>query len=151
MGVAMRAVALLLLAALAPPQPVKVLRAVDGDTLTVEIAGRREKIRVLGIDTPETHRRTKRGWRAVYERCGEEAHALTASLTVGHAVTIESDSVAPDRDRFGRLLRHVRLDDGRLLSAVLVAAGLARPRLWGPPPDHYGELTAITPAVPVCR
>lgn len=105
----------------------RIVRAVDGDTLLVRIGGREERVRVLGIDTPETD---KPG--GAVERCGPEASARAKSWATAHrTVTLQRDPAAPGQDRYGRLLRYVQPKTGRDLSTVQVAAGLARVAAYG--------------------
>jgi micrococcal nuclease len=99
---------------------------VDGDTIDVEIGGRRDRVRLIGIDTPET----KQPDRPV-ECFGPEASAFTASLLpIGTEVLIERDIVG--RDDYGRLLGYVHLvsADGRATTFVnleIVEQGYAGP------------------------
>lgn len=90
-----------------------VARAYDGDTLSVRLDGRTEKVRLVGVDTPE------RG-QPFYSRATE----FTRAATVGRTVTLDADPMSDDRDRHGRLLRYVVLEDGRVLGEELVRAGL---------------------------
>jgi micrococcal nuclease len=98
--------------------PVRVLRVVDGDTLKVEIRGKREKVRFLLIDTLEVGA----------QHLLEHFLALKAKKYVINAVK-RAKEVAIEtsftRDRFGRLLAHVFVD-GRCLQEILVKNGLAR-------------------------
>ena len=97
--------------------PATVTRHVDGDTFEVSVGdppyGMRavEKIRLLGIDTPE-----------LGEPLAAEAQALTARLAAG-PVYLAFDFRR--RDRFERLLAFVYLRDGTLLNAELLRSGLA--------------------------
>ncbi len=78
---------------------------IDGDTIDVEIGGRTERVRLIGIDTPETKKPN-----SPIECYGPEASAFTASLLpVGTEVRIERDVVG--RDDYGRLLGYVHLVD----------------------------------------
>jgi endonuclease YncB( thermonuclease family) len=93
-----------------------VTHVVDGDTIDVRLAGGRlERVRVLGIDTPE------RGtcWAA-------EATAATSRLAQGKAVALVGDATQDTRDRYGRLLAYVSLPGGRDLGVELVAGGFAK-------------------------
>jgi micrococcal nuclease len=96
----------------------QVARVVDGDTLMVEIAGRLETIRLIGVDTPETVHPNR-----PVERFGKEASAFTRRLADGKTVRLEPDPENADRDKYGRLLRYVFLPDGTLLNATIVARG----------------------------
>jgi micrococcal nuclease len=99
---------------------------VDGDTIDVEIAGRTERVRLIGIDTPETKKPD-----SPVECYGPEASAFTASLLpIGTEVLIERDIVG--RDDYGRLLGYVHLvdADGRTTTFVnleIVEQGYAGP------------------------
>jgi micrococcal nuclease len=95
-----------------------VVAAVDGDTVDVRIAGRRERVRLLGIDTPETKHPTK-----PVECYGPEAAArLAALLPRGTRITLTRDAEA--RDDFGRLLAYVHRGDA-FVNLVLVEEGYA--------------------------
>ena len=101
-----------------------VARVVDGDTVDVVIAGVEERVRLLGVDTPETNVEA-----GPPECFGAEATAYTRGrLPSGTAVRLARDVVG--RDDYGRLLAYVyRADDGSLLNEELVRLGFARP-LW---------------------
>jgi micrococcal nuclease len=97
-------------------------RVVDGDTIAVEIDGREERVRYIGVDTPETVKPD-----APVECFGDAAHALNARLVgdEGTALTLRFDREL--RDRYERLLAYVhRAEDGLFVNARLVAAGAAR-------------------------
>ncbi|MFO7173309.1 MAG: thermonuclease family protein [Bacillota bacterium] len=108
-------------------------RVVDGDTLEVQVDGRTERVRLIGVDTPEVHGQV--------EPYGPEASAFTKQvLAPGTRIWLEQD-VEP-RDRYGRLLAYVWLADGRLFNEVLVREGYAQ-LLTIPPNVKYVErLTA---------
>jgi micrococcal nuclease len=108
-----------------------VLEVTDGDTIVVRVDGRREKVRLIGIDAPELHdsgklereiARTGRS-RAAIQADGARAAAFARSLLGGRDVRLEVD-VEP-RDRYGRLLAWVWLPDGTLANAAIVRAGFA--------------------------
>lgn len=98
----------------------KVLSVYDGDTFTVEVGGEEEKVRILGIDTPEITASDRKN------TCGgKEAKALLSALILNKEVTLARDSQNDNRDAFGRLLRSVRLN-GRLdVSILLLITGRA--------------------------
>lgn len=98
---------------------VRVVQVVDGDTIGVEIADGRERVRIIGINAPEQG-----------ECLADEATALLRDLVDGEEVDLVTDR--SDRDRFGRLLRYVEVD-GLDAGAELVEAGLAVARRY--PPD----------------
>ena len=82
----------------------RVARVVDGDTIRVAINGHEEPIRLIGIDTPETVHPTRGE-----EPYGRAASDFTKGLLEGRSVYLEFD--VEERDRFGRLLAYVYIDD----------------------------------------
>ncbi len=93
---------------------VRVERVIDGDTIV--IAGG-ERVRYIGMDAPEMH-----DWSGAPEAFAREAHRRNEQLVAGRLVRLEKER--SERDRFGRLLRHVYAGD-RLVGAQLVREGLA--------------------------
>src|SRR5687767_10119123 len=104
-----RATALLFLAALLaaacadadpPPErtPARLVRVVDGDTIRARVAGVEERVRYIGIDTPERD-----------QRCFVEATRLNERLLRRGPLRLEFDRER--RDRFGRLLAYVYAGD----------------------------------------
>jgi micrococcal nuclease len=92
---------------------------VDGDTVDVRIDGHTERVRLIGINTPET-----KDPRRPVECYGPEASALTTLLLpVGTSVRLERDVEA--RDDYGRLLAYVRRSDGLLVNLELARQGAA--------------------------
>ncbi|MGB3737107.1 MAG: thermonuclease family protein [Ilumatobacter sp.] len=95
---------------------------IDGDTIDAIIDGREERIRLIGIDTPETKKPN-----SPIECFGPEATAFTESLLpVGTPIRIERDTV--NRDDFGRLLGYVyRAEDGVFVNYETIRQGFATP------------------------
>ena len=92
---------------------------VDGDTVDVRIDGRTERVRLIGINTPET-----KDPRRPVECYGPEASALTTLLLpAGTGVRLERDVEA--RDDYGRLLAYVRRSDGLFVNLELARQGAA--------------------------
>jgi micrococcal nuclease len=113
-----------------------VVEVVDGDTIDVDFEGTVERVRLIGIDTPETRRPNH-----PVECGGPEASAFTADLLpLGTAVRVERDVVG--RDDYGRLLGYVhRASDGLFVNRELVRRGHARP-LTIAPNDLYAAAFA---------
>jgi micrococcal nuclease len=115
---------LLLLPALVPAadaQPALdgvVVRIVDGDTIVVRLPDRLEKVRYIGVDTPELHHPSKGE-----QPGGREAAEVNRVLVSGRRVRLELD-VQP-RDRHGRLLAYVWVDE-TMVNAELVRRGFAQ-------------------------
>lgn len=96
-------------------QKVKVIRVVDGDTIEIEGG---EKVRYIGMDTPETVDPRKS-----VQCFGKEASDKNKELVEGKIVELEKD--ISNTDKYGRLLRYVRID-GIMINEVLVKEGYAR-------------------------
>ncbi len=100
---------------------------IDGDTVVVVLAGRRETVRLLGIDTPETVHPT------LPQQCfgAEASAALHNLLPAGTTVRLERDAQA--RDHYGRLLLYLyRHDDDLFVNEWLVEQGLADTSFYEP-------------------
>ena len=95
-----------------------VIRVVDGDTIDVARGGDTDTIRLLGINTPETHHPTK-----PVECFGPEAAAFTEEHLAGRSVQLEDD--IEGRDRYGRRLAYVVVD-GERFNDELLRRGYAR-------------------------
>ncbi len=97
-----------------------VTQFIDGDTIAIDMNGKEEKVRFIGVDTPETHDPRK-----AVQCFGTVAAAYTKSLIGNNNVRLEADPLDTNRDRYDRLLRYVYLPDGRLVNAELVRQGYA--------------------------
>lgn len=100
------------------PQTSLVTRVVDGDTAIILIDGVSEKVRLIGVDTPETVDPRK-----AVQCFGKEASELTKSLLLNASVVLEADSTQGNRDKYGRLLRYIFLTDGTFVNKKIVADG----------------------------
>lgn len=97
----------------------QVTSIVDGDTIHVDLGGRDERVRYIGVDTPET------GGPRGSQPYGVEARERNRALVEGQTVRLVFD--VQDRDRYGRLLAYVYTpEEGTFVNAVLVSEGFAR-------------------------
>jgi micrococcal nuclease len=117
-----------------PEATATVQYVVDGDTVDLLIEGEEVRVRLIGVNTPESVDRNK-----PVQCFAKEASKYTASLLpVGTEVRLERD-VEP-RDDYGRLLAYVyRASDGALINLELVRNGYAQP-LTIPPNVAYSDL-----------
>jgi micrococcal nuclease len=104
----------------------RVVSVTDGDTIELSRLG---KVRLIGVDTPEVY--------FGVECYGRAASAFTkrvlhAGRRVRYRIGVE------ERDRFGRVLAYVWLEDGRFFNEMLVKRGYATP-LTIPPNDEYED------------
>ncbi len=95
-----------------------VLSVQDGDSIRVELDGREERVRLIGINTPEQG-----------ECFGDEARTLLADLVAGQQVSVSTDVDA--YDQYGRILGYVWIDD-LFVNAELVLEGAALSRDYEP-------------------
>ena len=91
---------------------------VDGDTIAVNMSGKTEKVRFIGIDTPETHKPN-----TPVQCFGPEASDFTKQTIGSQRVRLVSDPKSTDRDRYNRLLRYVYLADGSNLNKKIIQTG----------------------------
>jgi micrococcal nuclease len=97
---------------------------VDGDTIKVRVAGVTERVRLIGIDTPELDP----------PQCyAQQAASKMQSLVQSKQVVIDADLTQSDRDRYGRLLRHVYLTDRQSVELLLIADGFGKEYTYDKP------------------
>lgn len=108
----------------------KVKRIVDGDTFELE---NMEKVRLIGIDTPEKWssnklnrdaERTQKDKKTI-QYLGLKASLYCDSLLLGKLVRLEHDSTSQDRDKYNRLLRYAYLQDTILFNLKIIKDGYA--------------------------
>lgn len=116
----------------------KVTRVVDGDTLVININGTDEKVRLIGINTPETVDPRK-----TVECFGKEASAKMKDLASGENVRLESDPTQDTRDIYGRLLEYVYLQDGQMLNRKMIADGYAYEYTYMTPYKYQKEFRDV--------
>jgi micrococcal nuclease len=97
-----------------------VAEVVDGDTVKVRMNGAVETLRLIGINTPEVV-----DPRTAVQCFGREASARAKELLSGKRVRIEQDPSQDSRDRYGRLLAYVWLEDGTFFNQQMIAEGFA--------------------------
>lgn len=102
---------------------IQVKRVIDGDT--VELVNG-ERVRYIGVNAPESVDPRKK-----VECFGKEAAQFNQELVAGKMIRLERD--ISDRDRYGRALRFVYLEDGTLVNETLVREGYASVATY--PPD----------------
>jgi micrococcal nuclease len=122
-----------------PERIARVVRVVDGDTIVVRLDGRDERVRYIGVDTPES------------KRPGTPVQCFARAATRENERLVEGERVRlvrdrQERDRFGRLLAYVyRARDGLFVNAELVRGGFAR-TLTIPPDVRFARRFAALDA-----
>lgn len=113
-----------------------VVRVVDGDTIVVNLNGVEERVRLIGVDTPESvHPDVSKNVEA-----GKIASEFTKSKLEGKEVELEFD--VQQRDQYGRLLAYVYLD-GVMFNRTLLEEGYARIATYPPNVKYVDEFTKI--------
>jgi micrococcal nuclease len=112
---------------------VLVQRVVDGDTIEL---GDGARLRYIGLDTPEVRRRQGDRWVYDPEMFAVEATQANKALVLGKKVQLEFDAV--QKDRYGRLLAYVYLEDSTFVNLELVSGGWAK-TLFIPPNRRYED------------
>lgn len=120
-------------------QSFRVRACIDGDTLDLDVPDGdkpRTRIRLWGVDTPETKMPN-----TPVQHFGPEAALFTRSLCQGQTVRLELDQ-RDTRDKYGRLLAYVHLPDGRMLNRLIVEQGYgyADPRFKHRYDDEFARL-----------
>lgn len=112
----------------------KVVKVVDGDTLDIDMNGTIERIRLIGMDTPETVDPRK-----VVQCFGKEASDKAKEILSEKRVSIEADNSQGERDSYKRLLRYVYLEDGTFFNKYMIAEGYAHEYTYQSIPYKYQE------------
>lgn len=116
----------------------EVLRVVDGDTIEVDLDGREEDVRLIGVDTPET---VKPG--EPVQCFGPEASEFAKSVLDDETVRLEFDRER--RDVYDRLLAYVFVED-RFVNAELIEGGFARTLEIEPNTSRASQLARLEAA-----
>lgn len=114
----------------------EVIRVVDGDTFVIKYNGKEEKVRLIGVDTPESvHPNEEKN-----TQFGEEVSNFSKKMLTGKKVAIELD--VEHRDKYGRLLAYVYLD-GQMYNKILLEKGYAKIATYPPNVKYVEEFTEI--------
>ena len=109
----------------------RVLRVIDGDTIEVDLNNKKEMIRLIGIDAPETVDPRK-----IIECFGKEASEKAKEILNGKIITLESDPTQGNRDKYGRLLRYVFINELNI-NKLMISEGFAHEYTYQSSPYKY--------------
>jgi endonuclease YncB( thermonuclease family) len=112
----------------------EVERVIDGDTLTLNMNGKKETLRLIGMDTPETVDPRK-----PVQCFAKEASAKAKEMLTGKRVRIEADPSQGERDKYNRLLRYIFLEDGTFFNKVMIEDGYAHEYTYNIPYRYQSE------------
>ena len=111
-----------------------VVKVIDGDTIVVDISGKKETLRLIGIDAPEI------GGNSSKNKCfGKEAEEFAKNILSDASIELEEDESQNDRDKYGRLLRYIILKDGSNFNKTLIREGLAKEYTYKTPYKYQKE------------
>ena len=112
----------------------EVSKVIDGDTINVFIDGKKETIRLIGIDSPENV-----DPRELVQCFGKEASNKAKEVLTGKKVSLEADPSQGERDKYDRLLRYVFLEDGTNFNKLMIAEGFAHEYTYNLPYKYRDE------------
>lgn len=113
---------------------VAVTKVIDGDTIDVLIDGKKETVRLIGINTPESV-----DPRRPVQCFGKEASDKARKILNNKDVYLESDSSQGERDKYSRLLRYVFLEDGTNFNKLMIQEGYAYEYTYNTPYKYQQE------------
>ncbi len=111
-----------------------VIKVVDGDTLSVDMDGKKVTLRLIGIDTPETVDPRK-----PVECFGVEASNKAKELLTGKSVRIEQDPTQGEFDKYNRLLAYIYLEDELFFNKYMIEEGYAHEYTYNLPYKYQTE------------
>ena len=114
-----------------------VVKVVDGDTIDVSINEETKRLRLIGINTPETV-----DPRTPVQCFGKEASDKAKELLTGKKVSLEVDSTQGELDKYSRLLRYVFLEDGTSFNLYMIKEGYAYEYTYNTPYKYQAEFKA---------
>lgn len=114
-----------------------IVKVVDGDTIDVTINGQTERVRLIGMDTPETVDPRK-----PVQCFGIEASNKAKEILTGQKVYLEADETQGERDKYDRLLRYVFLEDGTNFNEMMISKGYAHEYTYNFPYKYQSDFKA---------
>lgn len=111
-----------------------VIAVIDGDTIDVDLNGKTERLRLIGLDTPET-----KDPRKPVQCFGKEASEQARKLLDGKQVRLEAEASQGERDKYDRLLRYVYLEDGTSYNKQIIFDGYAHEYTYNTPYKYQTE------------
>lgn len=114
----------------------EVVRVVDGDTFVVNYNGENEKVRLIGVDTPESvHPDEEKN-----TEFGDTVSSYSKEMLTGKQVKLEFD--VDERDQYGRLLAYVYID-GQMYNKLLLQKGYAKLATYPPNVKYVDDFKAL--------
>lgn len=114
-----------------------ILEVVDGDTYKIRYNGEEKKVRLIGVDTPESVHPDK----AKNSDYGKTASNYVKELIENKYVSLEFD--VSHTDKYGRLLAYIYLENGEMLNEKLLKEGYAQVATYAPNVKYVDKFTAL--------
>lgn len=111
-----------------------VSEVVDGDTVKINMNGKVETLRLIGLDTPETVDPRK-----PVQCFGKEASNKAKELLSGKKVRIETDPTQGERDKYNRLLAYIYREDGMFYNKYMIEQGYAHEYTYNTPYKYQSD------------
>ncbi len=121
-----------------PNQLYEILNVIDGDTFDIKVDDKKVRVRMLGIDTPETVDPRK-----PLQCFGKEASDNTKKILLNHFVSLKTDFNQPSIDKYNRLLAYIYDENGLLINRYLLENGFAREYTYGSPYSKQKEFKKL--------
>ncbi len=112
----------------------EVIKVSDGDTIQIMLDDKKQTVRMIGVDTPESV-----DPRRPVQCFGEKASQKTSELLLNKKVSLESDTTQGDMDKYKRLLRFVFLEDGTNVNKLLIEQGFGHQYTYNKPYKYREE------------
>ncbi|MFA6608706.1 MAG: thermonuclease family protein [Candidatus Paceibacterota bacterium] len=116
----------------------KVERVIDGDTFIVNVHGTNEKVRLIGVNTPETADPYN-----PIQCFGEEATNRLKELILNKLIQLKYDYTQNTHDIYNRLLVYAYLEDGEMVNRKLIAEGYAYEYTYMTPYMYQSEFREL--------
>ena len=114
-----------------------ILEVVDGDTYKIRYNGEEKKVRLIGVDTPESVHPDK----AKNSNYGKTASNYVKELIENKYVSLEFD--VSQTDKYGRLLAYIYLENSEMLNEKLLKEGYAQIATYAPNVKYVDKFTAL--------
>lgn len=111
-----------------------VLRVVDGDTIDIQKDGAKVRVRLIGINSPESV-----DPRRPVECFGKQASQYASAILSGQSVTITTDPSQGTLDKYGRTLAYVFLPDGQNFNELMIRDGYAYEYTYRTPYQYQSQ------------
>lgn len=111
-----------------------VVKVIDGDTVQVNVDGKTQTIRLIGVDTPEIVDPRK-----PVQCFASEASKKAKELLTGKKVSLEADPTQGDKDKYNRQLRYIFLEDGTNFNKLMIAEGYGHEYTYDKPYKYMEE------------